>query len=200
MPRSKEQFEEIRRKTKDNILKASLRLFAGKGYHGTSINDIAKAAKISKGLAYNYFESKQKIIEVIFDYVFKEAGKYMDTVDAVADPYDKLKLLIEFLFQSYEEEEELWMLYVSIIFQPAVLKKNKKIGKEFYQKFLSKTEEVFKEIGIKNPNLESRFLGALLDGIGLDYFFDKTMFPLTDMKELLLQRYSKKGIEKLKKI
>ena len=66
MPRSKEQFEEIRKKTKENILNAALKLFAEKGYHGTSINDIAKAANISKGLAYNYFESKKQIIEAIF--------------------------------------------------------------------------------------------------------------------------------------
>lgn len=198
VPRSKEQFEEIRRKTKDNILNASLKLFAEKGFHGTSINDIAKAANISKGLAYNYFDSKQKIIEAIFEELFKEGEKFIEIMDAVDDPYEKLKLIIEFTFKYYEENEELWALYASFIFQPAILEGGRKLAAEFNQKYLGKMEEIFRVLGFKSPHLELRFVGALLDGIGLDYFFDKESFPLSDMKEFLLHRYSKDGIEKLK--
>ena len=43
--RPKEQFEIIRKMTKNNILRASLKLFAQKGCLGTSINDIAKVVK-----------------------------------------------------------------------------------------------------------------------------------------------------------
>jgi AcrR family transcriptional regulator len=200
MPRTKEQFEEIRKKTKENILNAAIRLFAEKSYHGTSISDIAKAAKISKGLAYNYFESKQKIIEAIFVQLFTEAEQFIDVMDKVDDPYEKLKLIIEFTFRYYEENEELWLLYASFIFQPGALEEGKKIAAEFNKKYLGKMEDVFKRLGFKNPQMELRLLGALLDGIGFDYFFDKTFFPLNDMKEFLLTRYSKDGIKKLKEI
>jgi AcrR family transcriptional regulator len=200
VPRSKEQFEEIRKKTKENILNAALKLFAEKGYHGTSINDIAKAANISKGLAYNYFESKKQIIEAIFKQLFDEAGKFITIMDSVKDPYEKLKLVIEFSFRYYEESEDMWMLYASFIFQPGILEEGKKLAAEFYQKYFNKAEEIFKTLGFKNPEMEIRFLGALLDGIGVDYFFDKTLFPLNDMKEFLLKRYSKEGIEALKKL
>jgi hypothetical protein len=37
----------------------------------------------------------------------------------------------------------------------------------------------------------------LLYGIGLDYFFNKTMFPLNEVKEYLLKRYNKERIDKL---
>ena len=53
MPRTKEQFEEIRSRTKQKILESALELFAEKGFKGTSISEIAKTANISKGLAYN---------------------------------------------------------------------------------------------------------------------------------------------------
>ncbi len=200
MPRSKEQFEEIRRKTKENILNASLKLFAEKGFQGTSINDIAKAAKISKGLAYNYFASKQKIIEAMFEQLFNEGEKFIQIMDSVEDPYDKLRLIIEFSFKYYEDNEELWMLYASFIFQPSIVDKGRELATEFNQKYLDKMEEVFKDLGFKNPKMELRFLGGLLDGIGFDYFFDKTHFPLNDMKEFLLNRYSREGIELLKKL
>ncbi len=200
MPRTKEQFEEIRSKTRENILTSALRLFAGKGFHGTSINDIAKAAGISKGLAYNYFESKQKIMEAILGELFREAENFVDVMDSVEDPYEKLRLIIEFTFKYYEENEELWMLYASFILQPGILEEGKRLTAKFYEKYFTKMEEVFKSLGFKNPLMELRFLGALLDGIGIDYFFDKTLFPLQDMKEFLLKRYSKEGVEKLKNV
>ncbi len=197
MPRSKEQFEEIRKKTKENILKAALKLFAKKGYHGTSINDIAKAAKISKGLAYNYFESKQKIIDAIFEEYFEEGAQFIEIMDSIKDPYEKLRLMIEFTFKYYEENEEQWLLYASFIFQPEVLKKGKKLAAKFNQKYLEKMEEVFKALGFKNPKMELRFLGALLDGVGVDYFFDKSFFPLNEMKIFLLEKYSKEEIMRI---
>ncbi|RME93095.1 MAG: TetR/AcrR family transcriptional regulator, partial [Candidatus Hydrogenedentota bacterium] len=49
--------------TKQKILDASLKLFATKGIAATSMRDIAQAASISLGLTYNYFESKDKLVE-----------------------------------------------------------------------------------------------------------------------------------------
>ncbi len=47
MPRTKEQFEKIRKETRAKILNTALELFAKKGYSNTSISEIAKSAKIS---------------------------------------------------------------------------------------------------------------------------------------------------------
>ena len=54
MPKTKEQFEEIRNKSKAAIIEAALELFANNGFHNTSITQIAKKAGVSKGLMYNY--------------------------------------------------------------------------------------------------------------------------------------------------
>ena len=58
MPRTKEQFEEIRSEKVKMIKEVALRIFANEGYFQTSIAKIAKTANISKGLLYNYFERK----------------------------------------------------------------------------------------------------------------------------------------------
>ncbi len=47
-PRTKAQFEEIRQKSRENIENIALELFALKGYHATSISQIAKKAGISR--------------------------------------------------------------------------------------------------------------------------------------------------------
>ncbi len=58
----KDRFEEIRYERKKQIMNSALHLFATKGFHQTSISSIAKHAQISKGLMYNYFESKDALL------------------------------------------------------------------------------------------------------------------------------------------
>ena len=200
MPRSKEQFKEMREKTRKAILENALKLFATKGYHGTSINDIAKAAGISKGLAYNYFESKQQLMEALFEQMIDIGKEFEDILDSKLDPYEKLRELIEFSFQYIEGNEEFWRLYISFVLQPEIIEQGKKVTNEFNTKILKKFEQTLKQAGLKNPSIEARILGALFDGIGLDYFIDKENFPLHKIKKFILERYSKEGILKLKEI
>lgn len=56
-----------RRDRRDDILKASLNLFAEKGFHGTSMRDIARAADITEGLIYHYFAGKRDLFRAIIE-------------------------------------------------------------------------------------------------------------------------------------
>jgi AcrR family transcriptional regulator len=200
MPRSKEQFEEIRNKTKENILNASLKLFAEKGFHGTSINDIAKAAKISKGLTYNYFDSKQKIVEALFAKAF-DVTKFLEIeISKIEDPYEKLKFLIESTLNMSKNNDEYWRLYISMALQPEIIETAKIMTMGFFNSFIGGIEMLFKSIGIKNAHYEARMFAALFDGLGLQYMIDNDNFPFDEMKEYFLKKYSKEGIEALKKL
>ncbi len=48
---------------RQQILEKGLELFVEKGYNATKISDIAKAANMSVGLMFHYFESKEKLYE-----------------------------------------------------------------------------------------------------------------------------------------
>jgi AcrR family transcriptional regulator len=56
-----------RRDRREDILQASLHLFADKGFHGTSMRDIARAADITEGLIYHYFASKRDLFRAIIE-------------------------------------------------------------------------------------------------------------------------------------
>ena len=49
------------------ILTAAGRLFAEKGYHRTTTQDIAEAAEVSEGTIYNYFSSKEELLFAIME-------------------------------------------------------------------------------------------------------------------------------------
>jgi AcrR family transcriptional regulator len=50
-------------RTRQKLLEVSLELFVLKGYAGTTVRDIARKAKLSPGLMFHYFPSKQAILE-----------------------------------------------------------------------------------------------------------------------------------------
>lgn len=61
---------------RENILACSLALFASKGYNAVGIQEIVKAAGITKPTLYHYFGSKQGLLEEIlrsnFEILFAE--------------------------------------------------------------------------------------------------------------------------------
>lgn len=48
--------------TRDEILRAAMKLFAERGYHGTTVAEIAEAADIALSTLFAYFPSKEDIV------------------------------------------------------------------------------------------------------------------------------------------
>ena len=71
MPRTKEQFAEMRDASNQKIRSAAIRLFAEKGFAATSIDEIAEAAELSTGMVYRHYKSK----EALFSSLIERAGK-----------------------------------------------------------------------------------------------------------------------------
>lgn len=59
----REQVVTARRK---QILEAAAKVFAEKGFHATTIRDVAREAAIADGTIYNYFESKTALLLSLF--------------------------------------------------------------------------------------------------------------------------------------
>ena len=64
--------ENNRPDTQRKILEAALSQFYQKGFDGARVDEIAKEAGVNKALIYYYFESKEKMLEAIFDQMAKD--------------------------------------------------------------------------------------------------------------------------------
>ena len=51
----------------ERIRKAGIALFKDRGYHGTSVRDLARAVGLEAASLYNHFPSKQDILCDVFD-------------------------------------------------------------------------------------------------------------------------------------
>ena len=67
--------------TRERLLRAAADVFAGRGYDGTRVSDIADAAGLSNGALYAYFGSK---VELLLDALRAHGGRPL--ADLVAAP------------------------------------------------------------------------------------------------------------------
>jgi AcrR family transcriptional regulator len=92
---------------KEKIIWESLKLFSLKGFLSTSIHDIMREAKTSKGGLYNHFKSKDEI----FSAVLSEARKVwrdrnLAGLDQIEKPVGKVKKLLENYRDRYLKDTE----------------------------------------------------------------------------------------------
>ena len=65
MPRWKNEAQTddaLQRLKREAILKEAGRAFSQRGYHNTSLDDVAATLQVSKGTLYNYVRDKQEIL------------------------------------------------------------------------------------------------------------------------------------------
>ena len=51
---------------RDDILEAALALFAERGFHGTSVPELAKVANVGPGTIYRNFENKEALVNALY--------------------------------------------------------------------------------------------------------------------------------------
>lgn len=120
MPRSKVQYKQMREEKRVLILNTALELFAEHGFHSTSIEQIAKKAGISKGLTYNYFESKKSILDEILKTGFDAIYANFDLNKDGILTYEEFDFFIRKSFAVMTENRSFWKLYFSLMMQPVV--------------------------------------------------------------------------------
>jgi len=53
--------------SKERILRVAAQVFAEKGYDGARVDEIAKRASVNKALIYYYYDSKEALLELLFE-------------------------------------------------------------------------------------------------------------------------------------
>ncbi len=94
--------------------------FANNGYFKTTINHIARHAGISKGLMYNYFESKEELLTEIINRSLAEISKYFDPDNDGYLSEEEFDFFIRKLFLILREKISFWRLFSQLIMQKDV--------------------------------------------------------------------------------
>lgn len=193
-PRSDEQFEEIRQQSRQKIRETALELFSRQGYHSTSISQIAKAAGVSKGLLYNYFHSKDDLLQKLVEEEVMEGEAALDmALQSSLSPYQQLELLIEETIRIVQTDVRHWKLITTLSMQEEVMQQIRDLVHQKMEKGMRQVEQLFARLGVPDPKMEAFLFGATLDGVFLHYLATRSIdfvYPLDQMKQQLLSRYA----------
>ncbi|WP_297086217.1 TetR/AcrR family transcriptional regulator [uncultured Draconibacterium sp.] len=186
MPRSPEQFDELRKQKKHLIMGTALELFAENGYHATSISQIAAKAKISKGLTYNYFSSKKAILDELMQHGFEEIYNNLDLNHDGVLSEEEFIFFIRQNFKLLGENLQHWKLFFSLLLQP-------QISKVFAETYAEKAKPVFEMFygfiearGSKNPEADLIAIAAMLEGAFLYAVAAPDVFPVEKMEQAVI--------------
>jgi AcrR family transcriptional regulator len=106
--------ERDRRLRRDDILRAAEHIFAIKGYHKASMNDIAREAQYAVGTVYLYFKDKEILYITIFEQKTQELFSGIKSMVArVAGGREKIKVLIEEQLAYFEKNKDFFKIYFS---------------------------------------------------------------------------------------
>ena len=188
------RFEMLRQSSKERIETAALELFAQNGYGHTSISQIAKAAGISKGLMYNYYESKEELLKAIIGKGINFGNRLVEEGGELAKkgPEYLLKFLIEASFQEVKKNIAFWKLLTSLAFQEDVLKTMSAEMDEKKKEHLEMGKTIFSQLGYPKPEAQAMLFGATMDGIFMHYVLTPDDYPIDEVKDLVVHQYCKK--------
>ncbi|MDP4093622.1 MAG: TetR/AcrR family transcriptional regulator [Bacillota bacterium] len=193
IPKSKEQFEEIREKSRSIIMKTALKLFSANGYHATSISAIAKEAGIAAGLMYNYFKGKEDLLVKIIEERFLDLNRYISE-QLPDEPIPDIGEIIDATLKGIDSMKDSWKLLISIMFQPDV----SQIATEWIGKLSLHQQEIYEKYyvikGIKNPKESAQALSAVMHGIFLSYAHSGDSAEVRLLRNTVIKTLIEKGI------
>ena len=191
-PRTNEQFKQIRKESRAKILVAALELFAIDGYHNTSISKIAKRAEISKGLLYNYFESKEELLKDVVIMSLADGLELLEQMQssmATMKPKELLQFSLEMFFTMLVENKTMWRLTFSLAMQITNMPTITEVVRKIFQDALVQFEMILQLNGYKEYEVEAKILAAQLDGIAMHYLIFEKTYNLDEVKNKLIKKY-----------
>lgn len=187
-PKTEEQLEKIRRERTQSIIQAALQLFAEEGVANTSISQIAKKAKISKGLIYNYFDGKDHLLSAVIQEGLKQMPLDLEPPENADQAREKLEKILDNLLESAENDRTFWKFYAELLLQ---LIRDESLSERFEQEFQMYIRlfiTLLDKMDYPRPEANGRLLAAQLDGVLLHGLYFKD-YPLKQVFENIKEHF-----------
>jgi len=189
-PRIKEDFEKMKEASREKILMTAFELFAEKGYSSSSVENIAQKAKISKGLIYHYFKSKEEILKGIF-FILQEQLNQVMLENKELQPEEYIQKMIAFSFRFIVQQTQANRLLISLALQPKVIEGIKEDLAAASQTWMNQLIQMFTQLGYESPEAEAYLLGAVFDGISVGYQTFGNDYPINEIEKLIIKKYKR---------
>jgi AcrR family transcriptional regulator len=188
-PKTVVQNKIIREEKKDLILRTALKVFAQEGYHASSVNKIADKANISKGLIYNYFESKEDLLNNIVSNIMDRYMEKYPPIDSI--PNDShIEYFIDQSFEFILEDKARAKLLFALTAQSIVMDLMTKITMQKAEPFMNNVMNFFETKKYDDPEGMMHYFFSTLEGVQLHVTFNP-LYPIDKVKKILKKQFLK---------
>ena len=180
---------------REAILRAAIKVFAGKGYFNSKVADIAAEAGIADGTVYLYFKSKDEILHSIFDRAMADfIAEGRRELAAIDNPAAKLTRIAELHLEKLGADRDM-----AIVFQ-VELRGSTKFMQEFsaagfgeYLEIIRQTIEDGQRSGDFRKDIKSviaaKILYGALDEMVTNWVLSEKSYPLPPMAGEVLKLF-----------
>ncbi|MEJ2270935.1 MAG: TetR/AcrR family transcriptional regulator [Candidatus Bathyarchaeota archaeon] len=182
--------------THNQIMASAERLFATKGFNGTSMNDIVKDSGFSKGALYNHFESKEKLFLSLWEQQTNVSIEQLKQLFSLEDKaVDKIIKVAEVTMASTCDcPREIGRIQIEFMIAAARMKSLEPDMKKRYETIHTFILEIFEE-GVNNGEFKkgidyraiTSILFAALDGLQLHFATLDIKFDTKQLKDSLIK-------------
>jgi len=166
---------------REDIVTAAYHLFATKGYDATSMQDIVKSAKTTKGGLYHHFQSKE---ELLFESIKNSMKKYETDIQSVLSQTNtkkKLLLIGEQVIKIHSKDPDFNQMVLEI---NMLARKNQHIAKEITKARECKKEFLAKilsnDFSKKDSQQHAKKLFFILESIVMQLSIDSSQTNYID--------------------
>ena len=195
-PRSKELSRQMKAESRRAIIAAALELFAKKGFSATTTEQIARKAKVSKGLIFNHFPSKQEILLAIINEEFDRLLPVLQESTDGHPPKERFVALVDTWMALLKSKPLLIRLTLQLNLDDEYRKLMRKKGKQYLEIYSERMRGLLLQLGSQTPELDAYLLSLIFDGFASNYTVAPDLFPLDDVKnhfvEIMLSRWKKR--------
>jgi len=186
--------------TRENILDAALTVFSRKGYALSTLEDIAKEAKVTRGAIYWHFDNKVKIYASLVEERSNKAfAMFSEIINKKMSPTQKLRQLLIQPLLYIEKNVEYRAILELTTFKtevtedmiPFMQKKveNNRMLVEYFTKIVEEgraTGEINWDV---NPNVAALSIIGFLNGTLLLWLTDETAFSPNKQAEIIVDTF-----------
>jgi AcrR family transcriptional regulator len=99
--------------TREKILAAALEVFSAKGFHGTTVDEIAERAALGKGTVYRHFHSKKGLFSELIRLKVAELEETVQgAIDPRADVLDIIETYLRIYFSFFDRNRDLYKVLI----------------------------------------------------------------------------------------
>ncbi|UEG50934.1 TetR family transcriptional regulator [Ferruginibacter lapsinanis] len=184
------------------IIQTAEKLFADKGFDGTSVRDIADEASVNVAMISYYFGSKEKLLEALFTHRAMDSAKKLEDIlhNKELSTLEKVNVLIDYYINKFQNQQ----CFHKIMMSEQVTNKRgvthelihhfKKQNQQLVKQLIhegQKTGEFAKNIDV--PMLMAVLVGTVTHMIATQRFY-REINNLQDMPDEQFQKLIKKKL------